>query len=249
MRYFIELAYKGKEFHGWQIQPDVISVQETIEKGLSKILVEKIQIVGAGRTDTGVHASQMFAHFDFSEQLEANTVYRLNSVLPDTIVIFDIFEVKEDAHARFNALSRSYEYKIFLGRDPFYLDTTLQIHYKKLDVDRMNEASKILFNHINFKCFSKTKTDVGTYNCKIYEAKWVLEDKNLTFHVSADRFLRNMVRAIVGTLLEIGYGKKKIEDLEKIILSENRSKAGTSVAARGLFLTKVEYPSSIRKNE
>ncbi|WP_196885426.1 tRNA pseudouridine(38-40) synthase TruA [Aureivirga sp. CE67] len=250
MRYFIELAYNGKNFHGWQIQPDAISVQEVIEKGLSKILREEIQIVGAGRTDTGVHASQMFAHFETDKDLsKEDYAYKLNAVLPDEVVIYEIFPVTDEAHARFDATSRSYEYRIFLGRDPFCIDTTLQFHHKKLNVELMNEAAKVLFNHINFKCFSKSKTDVRTYNCKIYEAKWVLEEKHLTFHVSADRFLRNMVRAIVGTLLEIGLEKKKVEDLEKIILSENRSKAGVSVPAKGLFLTKVEYPSTIRRNE
>lgn len=241
MRYFLELSYNGKKYFGWQIQPDVVSVQEKINKGLSTILREDIVIVGAGRTDAGVHASQMYAHFDSPKTLPNNLTYRLNSILPDDIVIYKIIEVAADAHARFDAVDRSYEYRIWLGRNPFLLDTTWQLYQNNLAIDTMNEATKILFEYEDFECFSKVKTQVNTFNCKITEAKWVLKGSELTFHVSANRFLRNMVRAIVGTLIEVGLGKITLDDFRKIIESKNRSNAGVSVPAKGLFLTKVTY--------
>lgn len=241
MRYFLELSYNGKNYFGWQIQPDVISVQEKINKGISTILQEEISIVGAGRTDAGVHASQMFAHFDLEKPLPDNFNYKLNSILPDDIVIYNTIEVKEDAHARFDAVSRSYEYRIFLGRNPFLLDTALQFYHKELNIEVMNQAAKLLFEYEDFECFSKVKTDVNTFNCLVTEARWELVNKELTFHVSANRFLRNMVRAIVGTLLEVGMGKISIKEFKEIIESKNRGKAGTSVAAKALFLTKVKY--------
>ena len=241
MRYFIELSYNGKNYFGWQIQPDVVSVQEKINHGMSTILREKINIVGAGRTDTGVHASQMYAHFDTEKQLPTNFTHKLNSILPDDIVIYTITEVKNDAHARFDALTRSYEYKIWLGRNPFLLDITWQLHHQKLNINLMNEAAEILYEYEDFECFSKVKTDVNTFNCNVTEAKWVLEGSELTFHITANRFLRNMVRAIVGTLLEVGLEKKNLIDFRKIIESKNRSNAGVSVPAKALFLTKVTY--------
>jgi len=247
LRYFVELSYLGKNYHGWQVQPNVITVQEKINSAFSLILGTPIQVMGAGRTDTGVHASQMFVHLDSDLALSNEThLYKLNSVLPDDIAIYNIYQVKDDAHTRFNALQRSYEYKIYLGRDPFQLDTTWQFFKSELNVDNMNKAAAILKNHTNFKCFSKSKTDVQTYNCTITNAEWVLQDKSLTFHITADRFLRNMVRAIVGTLVAIGQGKNTVEDLSNIIESENRSKAGTSAPAQGLSLTKITYPEDIK---
>ncbi len=241
MKYFIKLAYNGKNYHGWQIQPDAISVQEKINIAVSTILREKIVVVGAGRTDTGVHASQMFAHFETEKDLDTNFAYKLNAILPSDIVIFNIKLVHDDAHTRFDALSRSYEYKIWLGRNPFLLETTLQLHHQKLNIDLMNEAAAILYEYEDFECFSKVKTDVHTFNCNVTEAKWVLNKNELTFHISANRFLRNMVRAIVGTLIDVGKEKITVKDFRKIIESKNRSNAGTSVPAKGLFLTKVEY--------
>ena len=241
MRYFLELSYNGKNYFGWQIQPDVISVQEKINVGISTILREEIPILGAGRTDAGVHASQMYAHFDFKGTLPKNFTHRLNSILPDDIVIHHIFKVENDAHARFDAKSRSYEYKIWLGRNPFLLDTTWQLYHQNLNIALMNEAASILYEYEDFECFSKVKTEVNTFNCNITEAKWVLKGEELTFHISANRFLRNMVRAIVGTLLEVGSGKIDIPDFRKIIESKNRSNAGVSVPAKALFLTKVKY--------
>jgi tRNA pseudouridine38-40 synthase len=241
LRYFLELSYHGKNYYGWQIQPDVISVQEKITTALSTILREEITIVGAGRTDSGVHASQMYAHFDVDKDLDENFTYKLNAILPDDIVIYRTIKVSDEAHARFDAVSRSYEYKIWMGRNPFLLDTTWQLNYKNINIEAMNAAAKLLYEYEDFECFSKVKTDVHTFNCEVTNAVWKLEGEELTFYVSANRFLRNMVRAIVGTLLDIGLGKKSVEDFRMIIESKNRSKAGVSVPAKGLFLTKVEY--------
>ncbi|NVK09165.1 MAG: tRNA pseudouridine(38-40) synthase TruA [Tenacibaculum sp.] len=241
MRYFIELAYNGKNYHGWQIQPHAISVQEKINKAISTILRKEINIVGAGRTDSGVHASQMFAHFDVETSLNDNFSYKLNAILPDDIVIFRTQLVHDDAHTRFDALSRSYEYKIWLGRNPFLLDTTWQLHHQQLNIELMNKAAATLYDYEDFECFSKVKTDVHTFNCTVTKAEWVKNGNELTFHISANRFLRNMVRAIVGTLIDVGLEKITVDDFKKIIESKNRSKAGVSVPAKGLFLTKVIY--------
>ena len=241
MRYFIELSYKGTNYHGWQIQPDASSVQEEITKALATILQEKILLIGAGRTDAGVHASQMFAHVDTVKKLTDDYVHKLNAILPNDIVIKSIKEVSGETHARFDAVSRTYEYRILLGRDPFLLETTWQLHQKNLQIEKMNEAANLLFKYEDFESFSKVKTDVNTFNCTIMKAVWTLEDKHLIFHIKANRFLRNMVRAIVGTLLEVGLGKKTVEDFRKIIESKKRSEAGLSVPAKGLFLTEVCY--------
>ncbi|MCF6280296.1 MAG: tRNA pseudouridine(38-40) synthase TruA [Flavobacteriaceae bacterium] len=249
MRYFLELSYNGKNYHGWQVQPNVISVQEKINEGLSKLLRVPINIMGAGRTDAGVHALQMYAHFDVDNDIDTNLILdRLNSFLLEDIVIYNIFKVDGKSHTRFHAISRSYEYRIYLGRNPFLLDTTWQLYRNKLDVDKMNEAAKLLLNHDDFKCFSKS-TDVNTYICDVTFAEWKRTDNLLTFHISANRFLRNMIRAIVGTLIDVGMSKVSIEDFKKIMDSRSRSEAGFSVPARGLFLTHIEYPESILKNE
>jgi len=241
LRYFIELSYKGTNYHGWQIQPDASSVQEEITKALATILQEKILLIGAGRTDAGVHASQMFAHVDTVKKLTDDYVHKLNAILPNDIVIKSIKEVSDETHARFDAVSRTYEYRILLGRDPFLLDITWQLHQKNLQIEKMNEAANLLFEYEDFESFSKVKTDVNTFKCTIMKAVWTLEDKHLIFHIKANRFLRNMVRAIVGTLLEVGLGKKTVEDFRKIIESKKRSEAGLSVPAKGLFLTEVCY--------
>ena len=241
LRYFIELSYKGTRYHGWQIQPDANTVQEEITNAITTILQENIQIVGAGRTDAGVHASQMFAHFDTFKILSKEFVFKFNSLLPNDIVIKSLKKVSENTHARFDAVSRSYEYRVLLGRNPFLLETTWQLHQKELAIEKMNDAAKILFEYEDFESFSKVKTDVKTFNCIITKAVWILEGERLIFYITANRFLRNMVRAIVGTLVEVGLGKKSIEDFKKIIESKKRSEAGVSVPAQGLFLTKVNY--------
>ncbi|MEW4923072.1 tRNA pseudouridine(38-40) synthase TruA [Algibacter sp. 2305UL17-15] len=246
MRYFIELSYNGGAYHGWQIQPTAISVQEVLEKGLSRLLNENIAIMGAGRTDTGVHASQMFAHFDTEIDFDTDDlVYKLNSFLPKDIAVTSIFRVKPDAHARFHATERSYLYRISTKKNVF---TSENAYYLKqnLDVEKMNEAAKILLEYQDFQCFSKTNTDVKTYNCDIKNAEWFAKDDELHFVITADRFLRNMVRAIVGTLINIGLGKLEVNQLHNIIESKDRSEAGYSVPAHGLYLTKVSYPETIK---
>lgn len=246
MRYFLELSYNGKDYHGWQIQPDAISVQEVLENAMSTLLKTKIALVGAGRTDTGVHAKQMYAHFDVDETLDdQNLVYKLNSFLPKDIAVHTVFEVKPEAHARFDALSRTYLYRIALKKDVFNFDAAYLIK-QDLDVDEMNKATKILFEYKDFQCFSKTHTDVKTYICDIMKAEWTRVGHELHFVIQADRFLRNMVRAIVGTLVNVGLHKIKAEDVHRIIASKDRGEAGYSVPAQGLYLTQIDYPESIK---
>lgn len=246
MRYFIELAYNGSGYHGWQIQPKATTVQEVLEDALSTILSETISIVGAGRTDTGVHALQMFAHFDTDTLFDTDDLkYKLNSFLPFNIAIASIFKVKPDAHARFDAVRRSYLYRIGLEKNPF---THRNAYYLKqpLDIDKMNAAAKILFEYKDFQCFSKTHTDVKTYYCDIKKAHWFTKNGEVQFAITADRFLRNMVRAIVGTMINIGLGKINVEDIHTIIQSKDRGEAGYSVPAHGLYLTEVAYPETLK---
>lgn len=247
MRYFIKLAYNGTNYHGWQSQPNASSVQETLSSAVSVVLNSDITLMGAGRTDTGVHAKEMFAHFDFETPIDIlSLVHKLNSYLPKDIVIFDVIPVHDDAHARFDATKRTYEYHINTFKDAFLQDKSWYYN-QKLDMDLMNEASKLLFNHSDFQCFSKVNTDVNTFDCTIFEAHWTRgtgeqgADK-LVFTITANRFLRNMVRAIVGTLIYVGLRKISLEDFNNIIASKNRSEAGFSVPAHGLYLTKIEYP-------
>jgi tRNA pseudouridine38-40 synthase len=248
-RFFIELAYDGSNYHGWQSQPNAIGVQEVLNRALSIILRDQIETLGCGRTDTGVHAKQFFAHFDAEKlmidgiwQMDKGSFLRsLNSVLPHDIAVSNIFAVNAEAHARFDATLRSYEYHIHFNKDPFNNGYSWLLRDEP-DLDLMNEAAKIIMGYTDFSCFSKSNTQVKTNNCKISKAEWVKTDNGIVFHISADRFLRNMVRAIVGTLIEVG--KKEIEpaDVHAIIRSKNRSKAGTSVPACGLYLTEVVYP-------
>ena len=246
MRYFIEIAYNGKNYHGWQFQPDAITVQEVLEKTMTTILRKEINVIGAGRTDAGVHAKQLFAHFDFEEiENTSELQFKLNSLLPKDISVQNIFQVKEDAHARFDALEREYEYKVTLKKNPFYEDFAHLIHHIP-NIDLMNKAANDLLNYKNFQCFSRSNTDVKTYNCTIEKAFWKKENSQLIFTISADRFLRNMVRAIVGTLLDVGFKKTSLEEFHEIIKSKNRSKAGTSAPAKGLYLTKVVYSENIK---
>lgn len=249
MRYFIELSYYGTNYHGWQNQPNAISIQQVLENALTVILGETIAVMGAGRTDAGVHAKQLFAHFDTKLIFETEKLqYKLNSYLPKDIAIKSMFKVKPDAHARFNAISRTYLYRIALQKSPFNYNQTYFLK-QSLDIDRLNKATKILFDYTNFQCFSKSNTDVHTYNCDIMYAKWDVVDDEIHFTIKANRFLRNMVRAIVGTLINIGIGKLEVSDMHTIIKSKNRGVAGYSVPAKGLYLTKVEYPDTIKLND
>ena len=240
----MELEFFGKAYHGWQRQPAAISVQEVVENSLSTLLQEDIEIIGAGRTDAGVHARQIFAHFDSEASLTKDFIFRMNSFLPADIAAKDLFMVNPEAHARFDAVARSYEYHITTRKNVFVTEAAHLIH-KDLDVQKMNEAAQILMEYSDFKCFSRSRTDVHTYNCRIERAEWEQKDDLLIFHITADRFLRNMVRAIVGTLVEIGLSKMEVRDMHKIIESRDRSNAGASVPAHGLYLTGVSYPESI----
>lgn len=217
-------------------------MQEELEKALSTILRQEIKITGAGRTDTGVHAKKMFAHFDFEDKISEKLTAQLNSFLPPDISVKRIFEVKNDLHARFDATFRTYEYYISLEKNPFTQNSAWQHWKRDLDVEKMNEACKILFEYEDFESFAKVGGDNKTTFCKIYKANWEQNGSELKFTISADRFLRNMVRAIVGTMVEIGGGKLQPEGLRKIIESKNRNSAGTSAPAHGLFLVDVGYP-------
>jgi tRNA pseudouridine38-40 synthase len=241
LRYFIEFSYNGKNYFGYQIQPKDISVQEELEKALSTILREPIKTVGAGRTDTGVHARKMFAHFETEQFLSDQLTHKMNSFLPSDISIKRIFPVKDDFHARFDATFRTYEYYISLEKNPFTEDSAWQLWRRNIDVNKMNEACKILFEYEDFTSFAKLHTDNKTNLCKIYKAEWEQNGSELKFTVSANRFLRNMVRAIVGTMVEVGSGKIQPEDLRIVIENKNRNSAGTSAPAHGLFLVDVGY--------
>ncbi|NJB72566.1 tRNA pseudouridine38-40 synthase [Saonia flava] len=248
MRYFVAFSYFGKFYHGWQNQPNAITVQQVMEEVFSKLLRKPVNLVGAGRTDAGVHAKQMVAHFDIEKISDTDDlIYRLNAFLPDDIAIQNIYQVSSDAHARFDADERTYEYWVVQDKNPFAMEST---HYVKhsLDLDAMNKAASILLEYADFECFSKSNTDVKTYLCKIKKAEWKVVDDKLIFTISADRFLRNMVRAVVGTLLDVGLGKSSIETIREIIKSKDRGKAGVSVPAKGLYLTQVKYPKHVIEN-
>ena len=246
MRYFIELSYFGQAYHGWQRQPNAGSVQQTLEEALSTLLRTHTEIIGAGRTDAGVHAKQLFAHFDVEEAIDQeHLTYRLNAFLPDAISIKQIFKVRDDAHARFDATFRSYEYWVVQEKNPFFKDSAHFVR-EPLDVGLMNQASLVLKEYSDFECFSKSNTDVKTFLCRIDDAFWKVEDGKVVFYITADRFLRNMVRAIVGTLLEIGLKKKPVDWIREVIEGKSRSAAGVSVPAKGLYLTRVAYPETVR---
>ncbi len=241
MRYFVEFSYSGKNYFGFQIQPNQISVQEVLEKALSTILREEIKITGAGRTDTGVHAKKIFAHFDTNQAVNENLAYQLNSFLPPDIAVKKIFSVPESFHARFDATYRTYEYYISLEKNPFTQDSAWQMWKRDLDIDRMNTACEILYEYEDFTSFAKLHTDNKTNNCRITKAIWEQAGTELKFNITADRFLRNMVRAIVGTMVEIGSGKIEPAALHGIIADKNRNSAGTSAPPQGLFLVDVGY--------
>lgn len=243
-RYFIALAYDGAAYHGWQIQPDAISVQEELQKAFSLLLRESVEIVGCGRTDAGVHAKYFIAHIDVSKPIEDinKLVYKINSFLNKAIVIFDIYPVDNEMHARFSASSRSYEYHLLTQKSPFLQAYSFRPNFKP-DFDQMNLAAKRLLDYTDFTSFSRLHTDTFTNNCDVTLAEWRQKDEHhWVFHISANRFLRNMVRAIVGTLLEVGRGKLSVDEFCAIIEAKNRSKAGASAPGNALFLTAIEYP-------
>ena len=242
MRYFITLSYDGTRYHGWQIQPNGDSVQEQLQEALSTLLRQPVEVVGAGRTDTGVHARMMVAHFDWDEPLDGKQLaYKLNKLLPPDIAVQDVRQVSEDMHARFSATSRTYHYYIHTCKDPFLQAYSWQVPFK-LDFGKMNEAAKVLLEYKDFTSFSKVNTDVKTNLCDIKEAFWEeVAGGQWCFTITANRFLRNMVRAIVGTLVEVGRGKISIEDVRRIIEAKDRCSAGESVPGKGLFLVEIQY--------
>ena len=250
-RYFIELAYDGTKYHGWQVQQNAISVQELLNKAISTLLRMEVETVGCGRTDTGVHAKEYFAHVDVVTVDDRPLIMdkrSLNALLPFDIAIKNIISVHADAHARFDAVLRSYEYHIHFEKDPF-LNGYSWLLRDKPDLDLMNHAAAIIMEYTDFSCFSKSNTQVKTNNCKIVKAVWQQTENGIVFKIAADRFLRNMVRAIVGTLLTVGKNEMQPEGISKIIESKNRSNAGMSVPACGLYLTEVKYPYPLIADE
>lgn len=244
MRYFIDISYDGSNYHGWQIQPNADTVQHQINLAFSTILNEEINVLGAGRTDTGVHAKKMIAHFDTNQTIDFEKFkYRINGFLKNDISLNDIYKVKEDAHARFSAISRTYEYRVSRTKNPFSVNSYFLL--RDLDFQSMKKACKFLHGSHDYTSFAKLHSENYTNNCEVYIANWKEDENFLIFTIKANRFLRNMVRAIVGTLIEIGEGKISFSDIETILMSKDRAKAGYSVPANGLSLIDVEYPKEI----
>ena len=242
-RYFVELGYKGTNYCGWQVQPNGIAVQQKLNDALSVLCKENIETTGCGRTDTGVHALQFFAHFDTSHHIvdREEFIYHLNALLPWDISIYTLIEVDEKCHARFDAIRRTYNYSVSLKKDPFSIDTSWYWR-QKADMDKMNAAAALLLQHADFTCFAKKGGQQATNNCRIYSAQWSIKGDKIVFEISADRFLRGMVRAIVGTLIQLGTGKRTTEEFKAILQEGSRSDAGEAVPAHGLFLAEVLYP-------
>lgn len=248
MRFFIRFAYDGTAFHGSQRQPNGVTVQETMEQALAMIFREEVPLTFAGRTDAGVHAREMYAHFDINDNQSSivnNLKFRLNGILPDSIAIYDILRVTDDAHARFSAKRRTYEYHVIDHKDPFLLPYATRLR-TPLDFVAMNKAAKYLIGRQDFASFCRTHTDVKTTICDLTQAEWKeLGNGHAVFTISADRFLRNMVRAVVGTLFQVGQSKMNLEQFAEVIAQHNRCSAGDSAPAQGLYLTHIEYPKKI----
>lgn len=247
LRYFIYISYKGTSYHGWQVQPNSPTVQKILDEALSVVLNEKVSTLGAGRTDTGVHALIFCAHFESTNSSldkDNKLIFRLNCYLPEDISVSSIRKVYPDANARYSAISRTYKYYISRTKDPFFNNSSWYLH-GDIDISKMNEACKILLKHSDFTSFSKLHSGAKTNICRIYHALWEEQENRLVFTIRADRFLRNMVRAIVGTMIDLGSGKIGLEKFEDIILQKDRCKAGKSAPAKGLFLTEIEYPDEI----
>ncbi len=246
MRYFLELSYSGKAYNGWQIQTNAPSVQQALQEGLSLILRTPTEVVGAGRTDTGVHAAFYVAHFDCEQPIvdREDFCYHLNAVLPPDIAVSALRPVREEAHARFDAREREYKYRVSPHKNPFTRDTAHTLTFP-LDMESMNRAAALLLEYEDFTSFAKLHSDNKTNRCRVTRACWVREEGLLVFTIAADRFLRNMVRAVVGTLLEVGRGKMDTEGFRRVIEGADRALAGTSAPPQGLFLTRVDYPAEI----
>lgn len=244
MRIFLRLQYDGSQYHGWQVQPNGITVQETIEKSLSMLYRTNIEVIGCGRTDTGVHASDYYLHYDINDEIAIpykTLIYRLNNILPADIKIIKAYKpVSQSINARFDAISRTYRYIISTEKDPFSRNYAYRYYYP-LDIDKMNYAGEIMKEYIDFTSFSKTGTQVATNNCRVQDAHWEADNHFLYFYITADRFLRNMVRAVTGTMLQVGRGKLTLEGFRDVIEKKDRCSAGDSVPAHGLSLIHVEY--------
>lgn len=248
MRYVLELSYRGTPYHGWQIQQNAHTVQQELNNALETILKQSVETIGSGRTDTGVHALQQFAHFDYEGILNpAKLVFQLNAILPESIFVYQIYGSSNDFSARFDAVSRSYVYKISYRKDPFLKDLACFYYKKRPNIELMNQAASLLLKYTDFQSFSKYHTDVNHFECFISKAFWQEEGGLLLFHISANRFLRGMVRAIVGSLLEVGSGKISVMDFEKIILMRDRKYAKAAVPAQGLYLSNIVYPAGLLK--
>ena len=244
-RYFADMMYNGTRYHGWQVQPGQKTVQGELESRLQQLFGPETAIVGSGRTDTGVHALQQYFHVDLPSPVDGNTLcYKLNSMLPGDIAIRRIFPVAEDTHARFSATRRAYVYQISPVKDAFMEDRAWHLH-QPLDLEAMNAAAAVLLQKTDFKSFSKVKTEVNHFECTIFHAQWERKNDLIVFNVSANRFLRGMVRALVGTLTQIGLGKMPPEAFEAIIDAQDRKAAGANAPPQGLFLTEVHYPEGL----
>jgi tRNA pseudouridine38-40 synthase len=250
MRYFLEIAYRGTLYAGWQVQKNAKNtVQGLLHQALGYVLGQETETTAGGRTDAGVHCKSQFVHFDSEIVIDKEKfLFKLNRCLPEDIWVSKLWQVKNTSHARFDALSRSYEYHISLEKNPFAQGLMLR-YWQKLDITAMNEAANILLQHTDFECFSKVNTDVKTFQCQIYKAVWEQEANNLVFYITANRFLRGMVRAIVGTLLDVGRCKTSLADFEQIILSKKRTAAGRNVPPDGLFLVAVRYPEVVYQDQ
>ena len=242
MRYFITLAYDGTNFHGWQIQPNGNSVQEELQKALTTLLRQPTPVVGAGRTDAGVHARKMVAHFDSDVAIDCQQLaYRLNRMVPRSMAVYDVREVGDDMHARFSATKRTYHYYVHTRKDPFLRHYSCELHFD-LDFERMNKAAAILMEYSDFGAFCKSHSDVKTTICRVMAAEWhQTSNTEWYFEISADRFLRNMVRAVVGTLVDVGRGRLTLDEFRNVIEGRKRTAAGESMPANALFLEEVEY--------
>ncbi len=248
MRYFFQISYKGTNYHGWQIQQNAISIQQVIQEKLKILSNDDIEITGSGRTDTGVHAKQQFFHVDLKTEIEVEDFrYHLNAILPKDILILAIRKVMPEAHARFDATARAYEYYLIPQKNPFKLNEAY-IYFRNINLEKLNAATAILVGTHNFESFTKVKTQVNNFNCEVYHAYWKQEEDAIVFHIEANRFLRGMVRAIVGTLLMVNEGKIEINEINEILDSQDRSKAGRSVPPDGLYLSKIIYPIRIFEN-
>ena len=247
MRYFLDISYRGGNYHGWQIQENAVTVQGVLEKALSNVLGVKIDILGSGRTDTGVHAFSQIVHLDSPREFDPPLIFRINGYLPKDICIKSARLVRDDAHARFDATSRAYIYRITLVKNPFEIGLSYYF-YPPININEMNKAALILVQYEDFESFSKVHTDVTNFNCTIFHAYWEQNGDMLYFHVKANRFLRGMVRTLVGTMLEVGKGRMSLDEFTKIILAKDRRRAGISAPAEALYLSEVKYPAEVYKH-